>query len=283
VELLVDPHAWIAFVTLTALELVLGIDNIIFISILVDKLPPERRAFARRLGLFLAMFMRIALLLVLAWIIGLTAPLFTLFAQEISGRDLVLFLGGLFLIWKATGEIHGLMEGSGAEDERKEGAARVGPAARATFGAIISQIILIDLVFSLDSIITAVGMVNDVRIMVAAVVAAVALMMVAAGPIGEFVSRHPTVKMLALAFLIVIGVALVADAFEFHVPKGYIYFAMAFSVAVEMLNLRMRAKNVLTGQPKPHRPPEGAVAPEPEPARQSADEPPGPRGPAAGA
>jgi predicted tellurium resistance membrane protein TerC len=235
-ELLTDPQAWIAFATLTALELVLGIDNIVFISILVDRLPPERREFARRLGLGLAMFMRIALLLTLAWIIGATAPLFSVFGNEISGRDLILLAGGLFLIWKATGEIHELYEGHGGG---KSDQAR---AAQAAFGVIIGQIILIDLVFSLDSIITAVGMVDDVRVMIAAVIASVALMLVAAGPIGRFVSRHPTVKMLALAFLIMIGMALVADGLDFHVPKGYLYFAMAFSVAVEMLNLRLRRK-----------------------------------------
>jgi predicted tellurium resistance membrane protein TerC len=233
-ELLADPQAWIAFATLTALELVLGIDNIVFISILVDRLPPGRRALARRIGLGLAMFMRIALLLTLAWIIGATAPIFTLLGNEISGRDLILIARGLFLIWKATGEIHELYEGHGAG---RDDAAK---AVQATFGVIIGQIIVIDLVFSLDSIITAVGMVDDVRIMIAAVIASVALMMVAAGPIGAFVSRHPTVKMLALAFLIMIGMALVADGLDFHVPKGYLYFAMAFSVAVEMLNLRMR-------------------------------------------
>jgi predicted tellurium resistance membrane protein TerC len=234
-ELLLDPQAWIAFATLTALELVLGIDNIVFISILVDRLPPERRDFARRLGLGLAMFMRIALLLTLAWIIGATAPLFSVLGNEISGRDLILVAGGLFLLWKATGEIHELLEDHGA-DARPQGPVH------ATFGAIIGQIIVIDLVFSLDSIITAVGMVDDVRIMIAAVVASVGLMFVAAGPIGRFVSRHPTVKMLALAFLIMIGMALVADGLDFHVPKGYIYFAMAFSVAVEMLNLRLRRR-----------------------------------------
>jgi predicted tellurium resistance membrane protein TerC len=236
VELLLQPQAWIAFATLTALELVLGIDNIIFISVLVDRLPPARREFARRLGLALAMFMRIALLLLLAWMIGLTAPLAVVAGNEISGRDLILLAGGLFLIWKATGEIHELYEGHG-----KDGAPQAA-ATRTAFGAIIVQILLIDLVFSLDSIITAVGMVDDVRIMIAAVVASVALMFVAAAPIGRFVSRHPTVKMLALAFLIMIGMALVADGLEFHVPKGYIYFAMAFSVAVEMLNLRLRRR-----------------------------------------
>jgi len=235
-ELLADPHAWIAFLTLTALELVLGIDNIVFISILVDRLPAARREFTRRLGLFLAMFMRIALLLTIAWIIGLTAPLFTVLGNEISGRDLILLAGGAFLIWKATVEIHEMYEEH--TTPRDPGSSAV----RATFGAIVGQIVVIDLVFSLDSIITAVGMVDDVRVMVAAVVASVGLMLVAAGPIGRFVSRHPTVKMLALAFLIMIGMALMADGLDFHVPKGYIYFAMAFSVAVEMLNLRLRRR-----------------------------------------
>jgi predicted tellurium resistance membrane protein TerC len=236
-ELLTEPHAWIAFFTLTALELVLGIDNIVFISILVDRLPPERREFTRRLGLFLAMFMRIALLLTLAWMVGLTAPLFTLLGEEFSGRDLILVAGGLFLIWKATGEIHGLVEG-------EEHGAERGMAS--TFAGILAQIAVIDLVFSLDSIITAVGMVDEIEVMVAAVIASVALMMVAAGPIGRFVSRHPTVKTLALSFLIMVGMALVADGLDFHVPKGYIYFAMAFSVAVEMLNLRMKSKAALS-------------------------------------
>ncbi len=232
-ELLTDPQAWIAFATLTALELVLGIDNIIFISILVDRLPAHQREFARRIGLGLAMFMRIALLVTLAWIVGLTAPVFTVLREEISGRDLILILGGLFLLWKATSEIHQLLEGE--EDERS------GPAA-ATFRSVIIQVIIIDLVFSLDSIITAVGLVREIPIMIAAVVASVALMMVFAGPIGRFVSRHPTVKMLALSFLFVVGVALIADGFDVNVPKGYIYFAMAFSVAVEMLNLRLRRR-----------------------------------------
>jgi len=235
VELLLDPQAWIAFFTLTALELVLGIDNIVFISILVDRLPRERREFTRRIGLGLAMFMRIALLLLLVWIVGLTAPLFAVLGNEISGRDLILLAGGMFLLWKATGEIHELLEAHGE-------AARPAAPARAAFGAILGQIIVIDLVFSLDSIITAVGMVREIAVMIAAVVASVGLMMVAAGPIGRFVSRHPTVKMLALAFLIMIGMALIADGLDFHVPKGYIYFAMAFSVAVEMLNLRLRRK-----------------------------------------
>jgi predicted tellurium resistance membrane protein TerC len=234
-ELLLDPQAWVAFLTLTALELVLGIDNIIFISILVDRLPSARREIARRLGLGLALFMRIALLLTLAWMVGLTATLFTVLGEEISGRDLILFAGGLFLIWKATGEIHGLTEGG---DDTAQ------PRMPATFGGILVQIAIIDLVFSLDSIITAVGMVNQIPVMVAAVVAAVLLMMAAAGSIGRFVSRHPTVKMLALSFLIMVGMALVADSLDFHVPKGYLYFAMAFSVTVEMLNLRMRSRGI---------------------------------------
>jgi predicted tellurium resistance membrane protein TerC len=222
-------------VTLTALELVLGIDNIIFISILVDRLPPETRDKARRLGLFLAMFMRIALLLMLSWIVGLTAPLVSLFEQSITGRDLILIGGGLFLIWKSTHEIHQLLEGEEGEASR---------AVPATFGAIILQIILIDIVFSLDSIITAVGMVDQMAVMIAAVVVSVGLMMLFAAGIGRFVSNHPTVKMLALSFLMVVGVALVAEGFGHKVPKGYIYFAMAFSVMVEMLNIRMRKKRV---------------------------------------
>ena len=248
-ELLTDPQAWIAFATLTALELVLGIDNIIFISILVDRLPPARRELARRIGLFLAMFMRIALLLVLAWIVGLTAPLFTVLGDEFSGRDLILIAGGVFLLWKATGEIHGLMEGDEEEDERRMAA---------TFAGILVQIAVIDLVFSLDSIITAVGMVDEIPVMIAAVIASVLLMMIAAGPIGRFVSRHPTVKMLALSFLIMVGMALVADGFGFHVPKGYLYFAMAFSVGVEILNLRMRAKRVVGSHRRPPAAPPGA-------------------------
>jgi len=232
-ELLTNPQAWIAFATLTLLELVLGIDNIIFISILVDKLPPEKRALARRIGLFMAMFMRIGLLLVLSWIVGLVAPVFSVLDKEISGRDLILIVGGLFLIWKSTGEIHQSLEG-------EEGHAS--SAVRATFGAVILQIMVVDLVFSLDSIITAVGMVDEVAVMIAAVVVSVALMMVFAGAIGRFVSDHPTIKMLALSFLVVVGVVLIADGFDHHVPKGYIYFAMAFSLVVEMLNIRMRKR-----------------------------------------
>jgi predicted tellurium resistance membrane protein TerC len=232
-ELLTDPQAWIAFATLTALELVLGIDNIIFISILVDKLPAARREFARRLGLFMAMFMRIGLLLLLAWIVGLVSPLFTVLGQAISGRDLILILGGLFLIWKSTSEIHQSLEG-----EEAHAAGTV----KATFGAVILQIMVVDIVFSLDSIITAVGMVDEVAVMIAAVIASVGLMMLFAGTIGRFVSNHPTIKMLALTFLVVVGVVLVAEGFGHHVPKGYVYFAMAFSVAVEMLNIRMRRR-----------------------------------------
>ncbi len=234
IELLANPQAWIAFATLTALELVLGIDNIIFISILVDKLPVEKRELARRIGLFMAMFMRIGLLLVLAWIVGLVAPLFSVLDHPISGRDLILILGGLFLIWKSTVEIHQSLEGA---EEHAAGAAR------ATFAAVILQIMIVDLVFSLDSIITAVGMVDDLAVMVAAVVASVALMMLFASAIGRFVSDHPTIKMLALAFLVVVGVVLVAEGFGNHVPKGYVYFGMAFSLGVEMLNIRMRKRS----------------------------------------
>jgi len=234
-EFLLDPQIWLAFVTLTALEVVLGIDNVIFISILADKLPPEQRAKARRIGLGLAMIMRIALLFSLAWIAKLTAPLFTVLAEEISGRDLVLILGGLFLLAKSTHEIHGSLEGS-------EGQASV--RVRPSLGAVLVQIMLLDVVFSLDSVITAVGMVNEIGVMVAAVMVAVLVMMAFAGAISSFVSRHPTVKMLALSFLLLIGVALIAQGLDRDIPKGYIYFAMAFSVAVEMLNLRLRKTRV---------------------------------------
>ena len=231
--LLTDPAAWIAFATLTALELVLGIDNIIFISILVDKLPKDRQNAARRLGLFMAMFMRVGLLLVLAWVVGLVEPLITLFGEALSGRDLILILGGLFLVWKSTTEIHGSLEGE---------AGHTATAVKASFAAVITQIMIVDMVFSLDSIITAVGMVDDVRIMIAAVVVSVALMMLFANSIGRFVSDHPTIKMLALAFLVVVGVVLVVEGFDHHVPKGYVYFAMAFSLAVELLNIRTRKR-----------------------------------------
>ena len=233
IELILNPSAWFAFLTLTALELVLGIDNIIFISILVDRLPREKKEIARKLGLFLAMFMRIALLLLLAWIVGLTEPIVTLLGHDISGRDLILICGGLFLIWKSTGEVHQLLEGEEGEASRK---------VASSFGGVIVQIMVIDIIFSLDSIITAVGMVSEVTVMIAAVIASVGLMMLFASGIGRFVSNHPTIKMLALSFLVVIGVVLIADGFGHHVPKGYIYFAMAFSVGVEMLNIRMRRK-----------------------------------------
>ncbi|MCC6301172.1 MAG: TerC family protein [Gammaproteobacteria bacterium] len=233
IDLLSDPNAWIAFVTLTALELVLGIDNIIFISILVDKLPEAQRALARRVGLFFAMFTRIGLLFLLSWLVGLTDPFFTILEEELSGRDLILIGGGLFLLWKSTMEVHQLLEGEKGH---------ASSAVRATFTSVIVQIAIIDIVFSLDSIITAVGMVDHVEIMVAAVVASVMLMMFFAGPISNVVSSHPTIKILALAFLFVIGVVLVADGFDHHIPKGYVYFAMAFSVVVEALNLRMRKR-----------------------------------------
>ncbi len=232
-ELLTNPQAWIAFATLTALELVLGIDNIIFISILVDKLPADKRELARRVGLFMAMFMRIGLLLLLSVIVGLVEPLFTAFDKDISGRDLILILGGLFLIWKSTGEIHQSLEG-----EEEHG----GNAVATTMTSVILQIMVIDLVFSLDSIITAVGMVDEVAIMIAAVVASVGLMMLFAAGIGRFVSNHPSIKMLALTFLVVVGVVLMAEGLGHHIPKGYIYFAMAFSLGVEMLNIRFRKR-----------------------------------------
>ena len=233
-EMLTNPQIWIAFATLTALELVLGIDNIIFISILVDKLPKAQQETARRIGLFMAMFMRIGLLFVLSWIVGLTAPFFSVMGKDISGRDLILILGGLFLIWKSTGEIHQSLEGQEAH---------TASAVKATFAAVIIQIMIIDMVFSLDSIITAVGMVDELAVMVAAVVASVGLMMLFASGIGRFVSDHPTIKMLALAFLVVVGVVLLAEGFGYHVPKGYVYFAMAFSLGVEMLNIWMRKRS----------------------------------------
>ena len=243
--ILSDPQMWIAFFTLTALELVLGIDNIIFISILVDKLPPAEREKARRIGLFLAMFMRVGLLLTLSWLVGLTAPLFTITGAELSGRDLILIFGGLFLVWKSTKEVHQLTEGEEGHASGK---------IKASFSAIIVQIIIIDMVFSLDSIITAVGMVDEVSVMIAAVIASVGLMMLFARPIGEFVSAHPSIKMLALSFLLVVGVMLIAEGFDHKVPKGYIYFAMAFSVAVEMLNIRMRKKKAKVAPVELHEP-----------------------------
>ena len=234
-ELLTSPEAWIAFGTLTALELVLGIDNIIFISILVDKLPREKRELARNIGLFMAMFMRIGLLLVLSWIVGLVEPMITVLGHAISGRDTILILGGLFLIWKSTTEIHQSIDGAEHENTSIK---------QSTFFSVIIQIMVIDLVFSLDSIITAVGMVDEVAIMIAAVITSVALMMLFARSIGNFVSNHPSIKILALSFLVVVGVVLIAEGFEHHIPKGYIYFAMAFSVCVEMLNIKFRKKRL---------------------------------------
>ena len=226
-----DPDIWIGLLTLTSLEVVLGIDNIVFISILAGKLPKEQQAKARRLGLGAAMVTRILLLLSIAWIIRLTAPLFTVFAQEISGRDLILLGGGLFLLAKATYEIHDKLEGEEGEKSKK---------VAASFASVIVQIMLLDVVFSLDSVITAVGMVDEVGVMIAAVVIAIGVMLLAAGPISRFVEEHPTVKILALSFLLLIGMSLVAEALDQHIPKGYIYFAMGFSIFVEVLNLRMR-------------------------------------------
>jgi len=233
-EILTDPQVWLAFATLTALEIVLGIDNIIFISILVGRLPKHQQARGRTIGLSLAMLTRIALLLSITWVMGLSDELFTVFGQGISGRDLILVGGGLFLLAKSTLEIHHGLEGA-EEQERAIGAG-------ASFLSVITQIAIIDIVFSLDSVITAVGMADHVEVMIAAVIMAVLVMMFLAGPISEFVDSHPTVKMLALSFLILIGVALIGEGFEFHIPKGYIYFAMAFSVAVEMLNIRVRKR-----------------------------------------
>lgn len=234
-EWLAEPQAWVSFLTLLVLEVVLGIDNIIFISILAGKLPPEQQARARYIGLALALVIRVILLFSLSWVIGLTAPLFVVFNQAISGRDLILLLGGLFLLGKATFEIHENMEG-----EEGHASARV----KANFTSVIIQIILLDAVFSLDSVITAVGMVDQIGIMIAAVVVAITFMMIFAAPVGNFVHRHPTIKMLALSFLLLIGLTLVVESFDIHIPKGYIYFAMGFSVFVEFLNLRLRKKSV---------------------------------------
>jgi predicted tellurium resistance membrane protein TerC len=232
IDWVTEPEAWIALLSLTALEIVLGIDNIIFISILVGRLPPEQRARARFIGLGLAMVMRIGLLLSLAWMMRLTDPVFAVQTKDFSGRDLILLIGGLFLLVKSVLEIHNALEGEGAEGH-------AGRAAANFLGTLV-QIAIIDIVFSLDSVITAVGMVNQIPVMVLAIVVAVGIMMFAAKPIGDFVDAHPTIKMLALSFLILIGVALVGEGFDLHIPKGYIYFAMAFAVAVEMLNLRLR-------------------------------------------
>ena len=235
-EWISDPQAWMALGTLTALEIVLGIDNIIFLSILVDRLPEEQRPKARFIGLAMAMIMRLLLLASLAWLVKLTADLFQVFEHGISGRDLVLILGGLFLLAKATMEI-----GHEIEDEEPR-TEQIKHKAAASFFAIMVQIAILDMVFSLDSVITAVGMADHLSVMVIAVIIAVVFMMVFANAIGEFIGEHPTLKVLALSFLVLVGTALVADGLEFHIPKGYIYFAMAFSFGVEMLNMRVRAK-----------------------------------------
>ena len=243
-EWLADPNAWVALGTLTALEIVLGVDNIIFISILAGKLPAEEQAKARTIGLALALIGRVVLLLSLAWLMQLTAPLMELMGVELSGRDLILMVGGLFLLAKSTREIHDKLEGV------EEGHASGG---KATFGSIIFQILILDVVFSLDSVITAVGMVDQIEVMITAVVIAIVFMMFTAGAVSRFIEAHPTVKMLALAFLLMVGVALIAEGLEFHIPRGYIYFAMAFSIFVEMLNLKLRGrgKPVQLKQSKP--------------------------------
>lgn len=229
------PEAWVALLTLTALEIVLGIDNIIFISILVGRLPEHQRQRARIQGLALAMITRIALLLSLAWVMRLTSPLFTVLAQEISGRDLILLGGGLFLLYKSTQEIWENMEGPQLEESHAPKAVR-------SYAAVLGQIAIVDIIFSLDSVITAVGMAKHVPVMVLAIIIAVGVMMLSAKSIGEFVDRHPSVKMLALSFLILVGVALIGEGLDMHIPKGYIYFAMAFSVTVEMINIRVRRR-----------------------------------------
>lgn len=231
-EWIYSPEAWIALGTLTALEIVLGIDNIIFISILVGKLPEEQRDRARKLGLGLAMFARLALLFSITWVMGLIEPWFTVLGQAISGRDLILIGGGLFLLAKSTHEIHASLEVPAEDGQSVSGTA--------TFASILFQIAILDIVFSLDSVITAVGLAEQVSVMAIAIIVAVGVMLFAARSIGEFVDRNPTIKILALSFLILVGVTLIAEGLEFHVPKGYIYFAMAFSVAVEMINIKMR-------------------------------------------
>ncbi len=235
-EWITSPDIWVALVTLTALEIVLGIDNIVFISILADKLEGQERARARTVGLGLAMITRVLLLLSISWVIGLTEPLFNVSSVEISGRDIILILGGLFLLAKATYEIHEKLEGEEAHSSESKAAA--------SFAAVIVQFLLLDVVFSLDSVITAVGMADEVGVMIAAVIIAIVVMLISARSISDFVNRHPTVKMLALSFLLLIGMSLVAEGFEAHIPKGYIYFAMGFSVFVEALNLRVRARKV---------------------------------------
>lgn len=234
-EWVTSPEAWVALATLTALEIVLGIDNIIFLSILVGRLPEKQRAFARRMGLGLAMFARLALLFSISWVMGLTRPWFEVFGYEISGRDVILIGGGLFLLAKATHEIHNSLEGEEGDGHAKR-------AMTGGLGMVLLQIAILDIVFSLDSVITAVGLVDQISVMAIAIIMAVAVMMFAAKSIGDFVDRHPTIKILALSFLVLVGVTLMAEGFDVEIPKGYIYFAMAFSVAVEMINIRMRKK-----------------------------------------
>ena len=257
-EWITSPEAWIALLTLTVLEIVLGIDNIVFISILSGKLPEDQQARARTVGLGLAMFMRIGLLFSINWIANLTTVLFEILGHGVTGRDLVFLAGGLFLIWKATGEIHERLEGPGRDDD-------VVKAGTATFTGVITQILLLDIVFSIDSVVTAVGMADHLPVMIAAVVIAVGVMMLAAGPVSHFVERHPTVKMLALSFLILIGVSLIADGLGQHIPKGYIYFAMGFSVLVEFLN--QRAARVAAAKAQQPRTPVELKKPRPPAAR----------------
>lgn len=240
-----DPNAWIALATLAALEIVLGIDNIIFISILTGRLPPEQRNKARVLGLGAAMLSRLALLFSITWVMRLTEPLFSVAGFEVSGRALILIGGGLFLLWKSVHEIHNSLENAQADEADGKAAAYAG------FGAVIAQIAVIDIVFSLDSVITAVGMADDIAVMAIAIIAAVGVMLFASKPIAEFVERHPTIKVLALSFLVLVGMVLIAEGLGRHIPKGYVYFAMAFSVAVEMINIRMRKKS--TAPVKLHR------------------------------
>ena len=233
-----DPATWISLLTLAGLEIVLGVDNLVFIAILTDRLPPEKRSFARKMGLAMALITRLMLLATIAWIVTLTRPIFDFRGFGLSWRDIILLLGGLFLLYKATQEIHAEMEGEGPEDQSTEGRAV------ATTGRIVAQIAVVDIIFSLDSVITAVGMADHLWVMVTAVLIAMALMITAANPLSEFVSRHPTVKMLALSFLLLIGMVLVADGLHFHIPKGYVYAALAFSVIVESLNFRARRKQL---------------------------------------
>ncbi len=249
IEFLADPAVWVSFVTLAILEIVLGIDNIIFLSILVSKLPPELQQRGRVLGLAFAMVTRIGLLFSITWLTRLTTPLFTVIGEEISGRDLILFIGGLFLLVKSVNEIHLALEGAESEPGRA-------PKLRTQVLGVVIQIGLIDIIFSLDSVFTAVGLAQHVEIMVAAIVIAVIVMMFMARPINEFIDRHPTIKMLALSFLILIGLALVGESFDFEIPKGYLYFAMAFSVGVEMINIRLRRKGKPVDLHGPEMPPE---------------------------